>query len=159
MSKNVNVNVGITKINWIKFRMRQTYLALFLWLTFGSFENTTLSPAKCSIRLRMMPNLGDFPGYQNQVPTSLPQKYWQSLAFEVLTDTCPQVSQFIPIVHQHILSPQSTQLEVGSYRCGVLLLMEFRKSKPWFSCIVSSCLTWVYPESFRRYLSELGGVT
>ena len=43
--------------------------------------------------------LDDFHGYQDQVPTSQPQKYWHSLAFEVLTDTSPQVSLFLPLVN------------------------------------------------------------
>merc|ERR1740131_265795 len=58
----------------------------------------TLFLVRCSMCRRMMPNFVDCFGYQSRAWTSLPQKYLQSLAFEVSTDTCPcpQLQHLLP---------------------------------------------------------------
>merc|ERR1719357_1378454 len=58
----------------------------------------TLFLVRCLMCRGMMPNFGDYSDYQSQALTFPPQKYLQSLAFEVSTDTCPcpQLRQLLP---------------------------------------------------------------
>ena len=76
----------------------QTYQETFSRPTPESFEMRTLFLVRCSMCRRMMPNFVDCFGYQSRSWTSPPQKYLQSLAFEVSTDTCPcpQLQHLLP---------------------------------------------------------------
>merc|ERR1719474_2354585 len=109
----------------------------------------TLFLERCSMCRRMKPNFGDCFGCQSQALTFPPQKYLQSLAFEVSTDTCPcpqpqrLLPQSPPPGHRFLLSslpPASPQLWDGNN--GTL----------WGVASPSFCSTWVLPGSFYRYL-------
>merc|ERR1719318_117941 len=84
----------------------------------------TLFLVRCSMCRRMMPNFVDCFGYQSRTWTSPPQKYLQSLALEVSTDTCPcpQLQHLLPpspppgnwfqLTHAHVLNYNTFSLRV-----------------------------------------------
>merc|ERR1719494_1593509 len=109
----------------------------------------TLFLVRCSMCRRMMPNFVDCFGSQSRAWTSPPQKYLQSLAFEVSTDTCP-----CPQL-QHLLPPSpppGNWFLLSSLPPPLPQIWDGNNGTLGGVASSSFCSTWVLPGSFYQYL-------